>query len=109
MSKVQLTQRMLCSVANVDMAKALKGELKTGDWAKFWTATKKLKGTSIFIDDSSLNTPAAIMSKCRKIKREKGLDLIVIDYLQLMSGDSKRIENRQQEISEIFKEVKNPC
>lgn len=106
MPKVQLTQRMLCSLANVDMARSLKGELKTSDWAKLWTATKKLKSASIFIDDSSLNTPAAILSKCRKIKREKGLDMIVIDYLQLMSGDNKRVENRQQEISEISRKLK---
>ena len=105
MSKEQLAQRMLCSVANVDMTKALHGELTENDWTKLWKAHKKLSGCKIFVDDNSLNRPNEILSKCRKLKREKGLDLIMIDYLQLMTADTKS-DNRQTEISEISRKMK---
>lgn len=106
MPKIQLTQRMLCSVSGVSMSKALKGELTSAEWTKLYGGIKKLKQAQIFIDDSSLNRPSQILSKCRKLKREKGLDLVVIDYLQLMSGDKDNNENRQQEISEISRKLK---
>ncbi|MBQ7579173.1 MAG: replicative DNA helicase [Clostridia bacterium] len=105
MSADQLAQRMLFSVANVDMGKGMKGELDQTDWTKIWKANKKLLETQIYIDDSSLNTPSKILSKCRKLKRERGLDLIMIDYLQLMSGDAKS-DNRQTEVSEISRKLK---
>lgn len=105
MSKQQLAQRMLCSVANVDMTKALHGELTETDWTKLWKASKKLSNCKIYVDDNSLNTPNQILSKCRKLKREKGLDLIMIDYLQLMTADSKS-DNRQTEVSEISRKMK---
>lgn len=105
MSKQQLAQRMLCSVANVDMTKALHGELTEADWTKLWKAHKKLSNCKIYADDNSLNTPNQILSKCRKLKREKGLDLIMIDYLQLMTADSKS-DNRQTEVSEISRKMK---
>ena len=105
MSKEQLAQRMLCSVANVDMSKALHGELNEADWAKLWKAHKKLSECKIYVDDSSLNRPSQILSKCRKLKRERGLDLIMIDYLQLMTGDTKS-DNRQTEVSEISRKMK---
>ncbi len=105
MSKQQLAQRMLCSVANVDMTKALHGELNENDWSKLWKAHNKLSNCKIFVDDSSLNRPSQILSKCRKLKREKGIDLIMIDYLQLMTGDGKS-DNRQTEVSEISRKMK---
>ncbi len=105
MSKDQLAQRMLCSVANVDMTKALHSELTEADWSKLWKAHQKLSNCKIYVDDSSLNRPSQILSKCRKLKRERGLDLIMIDYLQLMSGDTKS-DNRQGEISEISRKMK---
>ena len=105
MSKAQLAQRMLCSVANVDMSKALHGELEESDWTKLWKAHKTLSECKIYADDSSLNTPSQILSKCRKLKREKGLDLIMIDYLQLMTGDTKS-DNRQTEVSDISRRMK---
>lgn len=105
MSKQQLAQRMLCSVANVDMTKALHGELTEADWTKLWKAHKRLSNCKIYADDNSLNTPNQILSKCRKLKREKGLDLIMIDYLQLMTADSKS-DNRQTEVSEISRKMK---
>lgn len=105
MGKDQLAQRMLCSVANVDMSKALHGELTEQDWTKLWKAHKTLSECKIYADDSSLNTPSQILSKCRKLKRERGLDLIMIDYLQLMTGDGKS-DNRQTEVGEISRKMK---
>lgn len=105
MGREQLAQRMLCSIAGVDMGKARTGELTERDWVKLWGAHKKLAGTSIYCDDNSLNKPSSILSKCRKLKRERGLDLVVVDYLQLMSGDS-RTDNRQTEVSEMSRQMK---
>ncbi|MBQ7466455.1 MAG: replicative DNA helicase [Clostridia bacterium] len=105
MSKEQLAQRMLCSVANVDMTKALHGELEDQDWTKLWKAHKKLSNCKIYVDDNALNTPSQIMSKCRKLKRERGLDLIMIDYLQLMESDVKS-DSQQDKIREISRRMK---
>ena len=106
MGREQLAQRMLCSVANVSMAKALRGDLDEHDWIKIWKADKKLKEADIFVDDNAMNTPSQVLSKCRKLKREKGgLDLVVIDYLGLMKSDSKS-DNRQNEVADISRQLK---
>lgn len=105
MGREQLAQRMLCSVANVSMAKALRGELDEHDWIKIWKADKKLKEANIYVDDNAMNTPSQVLSKCRKLKREKGLDLVVIDYLGLMKSDSKS-DNRQNEVADISRQLK---
>ena len=105
MGREQLAQRMLFSVANVSMAKALRGELNEADWVKIWKADKLLKEAEIFIDDNAMNTPSQVLSKCRKLKREKGLDLIVIDYLGLMKSDAKT-DNRQNEVADISRNLK---
>lgn len=105
MGREQLAQRMLFSVANVSMAKALRGDLNESDWAKIWKAEKKLKEADIFIDDNAMNTPSQVLSKCRKLKREKGLDLIAIDYLGLMKSDEKT-DNRQNEVASISRQLK---
>lgn len=106
MPKTQLAQRALCSVACVSMAKALKGELSVDEWKAIWAANKKLVEAGLYIDDSSMNTPIDILSKCRRLKREGGLDLVMIDYLQLMNSGGKVKDNRQQEISEITRYLK---
>lgn len=106
MPKVQLAQRSLCSVAYVSMEKALKGELNSTEWNALWSANEKLSKAEIYVDDSSLNTPIEILSKCRRLKTEHGLDLIMIDYLQLMNAGGKAKDNRQQEISEISRSLK---
>ncbi len=106
MPKTQLAQRALCSVACVSMAKALKGELSVDEWKAIWAANKKLVDAGLYIDDSSMNTPIDILSKCRRLKREGGLDLVMIDYLQLMNSGGKVKDNRQQEISEITRYLK---
>ena len=105
MGREQLAQRMLFSVANVSMAKALRGDLDESDWSKIWRAQKLLKDTDIFVDDNAMNTPSQVLSKCRKLKREKGLDLIVIDYLGLMKADIKT-GNRQEEVGDISRNLK---
>ena len=105
MGKEQLAQRSLCSLAKVSMAKAMKGEMTSGEWKAIWAAKNLLQESDIYVDDSSMNTPMDILGKCRRLKREKGLDLVMVDYLQLMnSGNSK--ESRQNEVSEMSRLLK---
>ncbi len=107
MGKEQLVQRMLCSVAEVSMEKALKGDLGEDGWIKLGKAKNSLQKAKIFIDDSSLITPPEMLSKCRRVKRKYGLDLIMVDYIQLMTSGSKRsAESRQVEITEISRSLK---
>lgn len=106
MSAAQLMQRAICSTAMVSMSKALKGELSSKEWKLLLEAKDKLSKAKIYIDDSALNTPVDILSKCRRIKREHGLDVVMIDYLQLMSSGNKRTDNRQTEVSEISRNLK---
>ncbi|MBO7187539.1 MAG: replicative DNA helicase [Clostridia bacterium] len=106
MGREQLTQRMLCSVAEVSMESALKGNLTKQEWLRLARAREKLSKAKIFIDDSTLITPAEMLSKCRRLKRRHGLDLVMIDYIQLMTGGNKNADNRQQEVSEISRSLK---
>ncbi|MBQ9786126.1 MAG: replicative DNA helicase [Clostridia bacterium] len=108
MPKEQITQRTLCSVSGVSMEKALKGKLQPSDWSALWEGSKKLSDAKIYIDDSSMNTSVQILSKCRRLKREQGgLDLVMIDYLQLMSPAKKsKDSNRQNEVAEITRNLK---
>lgn len=105
MPREQITQRTLCSVSGVSMEKALSGKLNQTDWKSLWEGNKKLSTAEIYIDDSSLNSYTDILSKCRRLKRERGLDLVMIDYLQLMSAPT-RINDRQQEIATLTKNLK---
>ena len=105
MGREQLMQRMLFSVAGVSMAKALRGKLDQSEWVKVWKAKKKIDEAEIYIDDNAMNTPSQVLSKCRKLKREKGLDLVVIDYLGLMKADTKA-DNRQNEVADISRNLK---
>ncbi len=106
MPRAQLAQRALCSVAMVSMEKALRSELNINEWKALWGASEKLEKSVVMIDDSSLNKPIDILSKCRRMKAEYGLDLIMIDYLQLMNNGGRAKDNRQQEISEISRSLK---
>ena len=108
MPKEQLAQRVLCSVASVNMEKALKGELTSEDWTALWEGRQKFLESKIYVDDSSLITVGQLKNECMKLKREKGLDLVMIDYVQLMNGatNGKSAENRQQEISTITRNLK---
>lgn len=105
MSREQLVNRMLCSEAMLDAQKLRTGELNDKDWEDLIRAMGPLSQAPIFIDDTPGISPMDVRSKCRRLKAEKGLGLIVIDYLQLMSGNSKT-DSRQQEISEISRNLK---
>lgn len=107
MSKEQLVKRMLSMNSHVDSQKIRTGNLEDEDWDKLVGSVRKIGNSNLVIDDTSGITAAELRSKCRKLKIEKGLDLVIIDYLQLMSGSGKRrSENRQQEISEISRSLK---
>lgn len=105
MSREQLVNRMLCSEAMLDAQRLRTGELTDSDWADLIQAMDPLSQAPIYIDDTPGVTPMEVRSKCRRLKVEKGLGLIVIDYLQLMSGNSRN-DSRQQEISEISRSLK---
>jgi len=105
MSEVQLVNRMICAEALIDASKVRDGSMQSEDWEKVALAYQKLYETSVFIDDTAGISLPEIRSKCRRMQTEHGLDLILIDYLQLMSGRS-RAENRQNEVSEISRGLK---
>ncbi|MGG1634356.1 replicative DNA helicase [Paenibacillus sp. FSL A5-0031] len=106
MSAAQLVQRMICAEANVDAQRMRTGHLEGDDWEKLTMAIGSLSEAQIFIDDTPGITVAEIRAKCRRLKKEKGLGMIMIDYLQLISGRGKAGENRQQEVSEISRTLK---
>lgn len=111
MPRIQIVQRLICSYANVSMEKALSGRLVQREWRNLMLAGDRLQKSKVFIDDSSRVTPAEILSKCRRLKSSAGgLDLIMIDYIQLMGGEGKygknSAENRQQEIASITRDLK---
>lgn len=105
MSKEQLVQRMICSEANIDMLKLRTGNLEDDDWVRLARCAGPLASSKIYIDDTPAISVTEMRSKCRRLKIEHGLDLIVIDYLQLMQG-RVRSENRQQEVSDISRSLK---
>jgi replicative DNA helicase len=105
MSKEQLVQRILCAEANVDQQRLRNGTLDEEDWLKLHETAGKLAKAPIYIDDAPGISMRQLRAKARQLKAEKGLGLIVIDYLQMLQG-SRRSENRQQEISEISRSLK---
>ena len=105
MSKEQLILRMLAAESMVDMGKIQSGRLNDEEWNRIAQAMVPLSGAKIYFDDSAGITVTQMRSKARRLKMEKGLDLVLIDYLQLMQGES-RTENRQQEISAISRNLK---
>ncbi|MDP1807429.1 MAG: DnaB-like helicase C-terminal domain-containing protein, partial [Acidimicrobiales bacterium] len=105
MSHRELTQRMLCSEARVDATRMRNGKLLESDWPKISHAVGRLGESPIFIDDNPHLTIMEIRAKARRLKSREGLGLIIIDYMQLMSGRSNA-ENRQVEISEMSRGLK---
>ncbi|MBO8137141.1 MAG: replicative DNA helicase [Desulfotomaculum sp.] len=105
MSKEQLVQRMLCAEAMVDQHKLRTGALKPEDWERLTEVAGYLAEAPIYIDDTASISVREMRAKARRLQGEKGLGLIVIDYLQLMQGD-RRTESRQQEIAEISRALK---
>ena len=107
MPKTQLAQRALCSISKVPMAKALNGKMQADEWKRIWAGTKKLEGAKLFIDDSSMTTPATLLSKCRRlIAKEGSLDVVMVDYLQLMKSEGRPSDSRQNEVSAISRNLK---
>ena len=103
----QLATRMICSSGNVDSNRLRTGTMTEEDWNRFTIAVGKLSRTKIFIDDTPGIRITDLRSKCRRLKQEHGLDMIVIDYLQLIQGSGSRFsDNRQQEVSEISRTLK---
>jgi len=105
MGAEQLVQRMLCAEANIDAGKMRSGFLDEDDWPKLTMAVGTLSEAPIFIDDTPGITVQDIRAKCRRLKAEHGIGLIMIDYLQLIQGRGKG-DNRQQEVSEISRTLK---
>ena len=105
MSKEQLVNRMLCSESMVDAQKVRTGSLEDEEWSNLLSGAAILNDSPIYIDDTPGITVGEVRAKCRKLKLEHGLDLIMIDYIQLMSGNGNG-ESRQQEISEISRSLK---
>ena len=105
MSKEQLAFKLLCAEANIDMLKLRTGDINDKDWEKIARVSGPLANAKIFIDDTAGISIMELRSKCRRLKMKYGLDMVVIDYLQLMSG-SRFSESRQQEVSEISRAIK---
>lgn len=105
MPNEQLAMRMMCSDAHVNMQSVRNGTLRNEDWKRLSESVPALASSRMYLDDSSSLSPSQLRSRCRRLKMEKGLDLIVIDYLQLMMSDGKA-ENRQLEVSEISRKLK---
>lgn len=107
MSAEQLANRILQSLGQIDGFKMRTGRLEHNDWKKLNEAISMLSDVNLFLDDTPGITIGEIRSKCRRLyNSEKGLGLVVIDYLQLISGSGKNAGNRQQEVSEISRSLK---
>ena len=107
MGAVQINNRMIASVGQIDSIKLRTGRMDTTDWKKFNEAYSLLAETKLFIDDTPGITVSEIRSKCRRLKNSpSGLDVIIIDYLQLISSSSKYQGNRVSEVSEVSRDLK---
>lgn len=108
MSKEQLVNRMLCAEAGIDSQRLRVGEMRDEDWTHLWDACDTMSRAKIYIDDTAGITAMDMRSRARRLKAEHVLDLIVVDYLQLMQGSGKRNNSgdRQQEVSEISRSLK---
>ena len=106
MSKEQMVNRILCSEAMVDSNKVRTGRLEEEDWAKLAGAIGPLSEAGIYIDDTPGISIMEIRTRCRKLKLEKNIGLVIIDYLQLVQGSNKRMGSREQEIAEISRSLK---
>lgn len=105
MAAEQMAQRLVSQQTGIDTQRMRTGKLKDDEWPLFTQAVETISGTHLFMDDTPAITPSQLRAKCRRLHAEYGLDLVVIDYLQLMSGGG-RFENRTQEISHISRQLK---
>ncbi len=105
MSKEQIMMRMLCSWGKVDLSKLRKGRLDDTDWARLYDAANALSPAPLFVDDTPALSTMEVRARCRRLKAEHGLGLVVVDYLQLMRS-ARRVDSREQEISDISRSLK---
>ena len=105
MPREQIAMRLLCSDARVDMQRVRKGTLEDSDWLRLAQSLAPLSAAPMYIDDTSALSPTMLRSRCRRLMMDRGLDLVVVDYLGLMRSDGKA-ESRQLEVSEISRRLK---
>lgn len=105
MSNEQLVQRLIAQETGIDTQRLRSGQLAEDEWPKFTHAIDVLSDTKIFLDDTPAITPLQLRTKCRRLHSEYELDLVIVDYLQLMSGDTRN-DNRVQEVSSISRNLK---
>ncbi len=105
MSKTELVQRLMCAECSVDMQRLRTGRMEDSDWTRLTRSLGRLADAPLFIDDSAAVSMMELRAKCRRLKQRHGLGLVIVDYLQLMQP-TKRVENRQQEVSEISRSLK---
>lgn len=106
MGASQLVMRMICAEGNIDAQRLRTGTLQEEDWTKLTMAMGSLSKAGIYIDDTPGIRVNDIRAKCRRLKQEKGIGMVLIDYMQLIRGDGRSGENRQQEVSEISRSLK---
>ncbi len=106
MSNVQLVNRMLSLGSGLDANKLRKGQVEGSDWSKLMEGAEDIATSNLIIDDTPSISIRELSQKCRKLKMERNLGLVIIDYLQLMSGSGRNSDNRQQEISDISRSLK---
>ncbi len=106
MAAVQLTQRMICSEAELDAQKVRTGRLEEYEWKQLLHRIGNLNKATIFIDDTPALSVFDLRAKCRRLKAEKNIGMVIIDYLQLMSGNASKNANREQEIAGISRALK---
>lgn len=105
MSNEQLVQRLIAQETGIDTQRLRTGKLLDDEWPLFAHAMDVLGDTNIYLDDTPAITPLQLLTKCRRIYNEYSLDLVIVDYIQLMSGDM-RTDNRVQEVSAITRSLK---
>ncbi len=105
MSNEQLVQRLIAQSTAIDAHRLRLGEIQDQEWPVFTQAVSGLSAVQLYLDDTPGITPLQLRTKCRRLHAEVGLDLVIVDYLQLMSGEG-RFENRQQEVSHISRSLK---
>lgn len=107
MSALQVAQRFICATGRVPMDMVKGGTKDQSAWATLFETKKILENTNIYIDDTTTITPAEILSKCRRLKAQSGLDMVIIDYLQLMKAEkASKDGNRQQEVADLTRSIK---
>ncbi len=107
MSALQVAQRFLCATGRVEMNSVKGGSKDNNLWSTIFETKKILENSNIYIDDTTTITPSEILSKCRKLKAQHGLDMVIVDYLQLMKSEAKsQDKNRQQEVADLTRSIK---